>query len=426
MRVAHHDRPGAPRVPPAGRAGGDREATSRSCSSAQEDEDSFDEGLAVGIQALLVSPDFLFRIERDRRGARAGSTSHPITPARAGVAAVVLPLGEHAGRRSCGARRTPARCATRRSSPRRCGGCCATRRSHALAENFGGQWLQFRALESLTRDRERFPDFEDYLRLSMRRETELFVEHVIREDRSILDFLDGKYSFLNERLARHYGIAGVLGPGIPARGSDRHAARRRAHAGQRADGVVVRDAHLAGAARQVDPRQPAQRAAARPPADVPNLDEAAIGTARVDAPAARGAPQGSDLRRRAIAGWTRSASASRTSTRSAPGGRPTASSRSTRRACCPTATSSTDRTSCATILERQHDAFARCLTAKLLTYALGRGLERYDTRTVKRHRGATAGAANTGSRRSSSRSSTACRSSRGGPPATSAAVQERR
>ena len=78
-----------------------------------------------------------------------------------------------------------------------------------------------------TRDRERFPDFEDYLRLSMRRETELFVEHVIREDRSILDFLDGRYSFLNERLARHYGIAGVTGPGVPPRRSDRHAARRR-------------------------------------------------------------------------------------------------------------------------------------------------------------------------------------------------------
>ena len=85
-------------------------------------------------------------------------------------------------------------------------------KARALAENFGGQWLQFRALESVTRDRERFPDFEDYLRLSMRRETELFFEHIVREDRSILDFIDGRYTFLNERLARHYGIAGVSGP----------------------------------------------------------------------------------------------------------------------------------------------------------------------------------------------------------------------
>ena len=124
---------------------------------AQEEEESFDEGLAVGIQALLVSPDFLFRIERDQRGAAAGVTLQPITPARAGDAAVVLPVGQHAGRGSCGARPTPARCAIRRCWPRRCGGCCATRRSHALAENFGGQWLQFRALESVTRDKDALP-----------------------------------------------------------------------------------------------------------------------------------------------------------------------------------------------------------------------------------------------------------------------------
>ena len=85
-------------------------------------------------------------------------------------------------------------------------------KSHALSENFGGQWLQFRALESVTRDRDRFPDFEDYLRLSMRRETELFIDNIIRQDRRILDFIDGRYSFLNERLARHYGIPNVSGP----------------------------------------------------------------------------------------------------------------------------------------------------------------------------------------------------------------------
>ena len=67
----------------------------------------------------------------------------------------------------------------------------------------------------VTPDRERFPDFDDYLRLSMRAETELFFDHIVREDRSILDFLDAKYTFLNERLARHYGIAGVTGPGVP-------------------------------------------------------------------------------------------------------------------------------------------------------------------------------------------------------------------
>src|SRR5262249_38842377 len=85
-------------------------------------------------------------------------------------------------------------------------------KSRALAEHFGGQWLQTRALESVVRDRDRFPDFEEYLRFSMRRETELFLDHIVREDRSILDLIEGRYSFLNERLARHYGIAGVPGP----------------------------------------------------------------------------------------------------------------------------------------------------------------------------------------------------------------------
>ncbi len=85
-------------------------------------------------------------------------------------------------------------------------------KSKALVEAFGGQWLQFRGLESVAPDRERFPDFDNNLRLSMRQETELFLDSIVREDRSILDLIDGKYSFMNERLARHYGIPWVKGP----------------------------------------------------------------------------------------------------------------------------------------------------------------------------------------------------------------------
>ena len=177
----------------------------------------------------------LARLPVPHRARSAGSAATrdlaPDHAARAGVAAVVLPLGEHAGRGAARAPPTPARCAIPRCSRRRCAACCAIRRSRALVENFGGQWLQFRALESVTRDRERFPDFDDYLRLSMRRETELFVEHIIREDRSILDFIDGRYSFLNERLARHYGIPNVAGPGVPPRRS--HRARRAAASSRR-------------------------------------------------------------------------------------------------------------------------------------------------------------------------------------------------
>ena len=85
-------------------------------------------------------------------------------------------------------------------------------RAAALVREFGGQWLQFRALENVKPDVEKFPDFDQYLRMSMREETERFFERIVREDRSILEFLDAKYTFLNERLARHYGVAGVTGP----------------------------------------------------------------------------------------------------------------------------------------------------------------------------------------------------------------------
>ena len=85
-------------------------------------------------------------------------------------------------------------------------------RSHALVENFAGQWLELRKLESVKPDRRRFPDFDEYLRTSMRRETELFFEGIVHEDRSILDFIDADYTFINERLANLYKISNVKGP----------------------------------------------------------------------------------------------------------------------------------------------------------------------------------------------------------------------
>src|SRR5258708_15709736 len=84
--------------------------------------------------------------------------------------------------------------------------------SHALVDNFGGQWLQVRKLESVKPDRKRFPEFDEYLRLSMRRETEMFFESIVHEDRSILDFIDANYTYLNERLARFYNVPNVKGP----------------------------------------------------------------------------------------------------------------------------------------------------------------------------------------------------------------------
>jgi hypothetical protein len=87
----------------------------------------------------------------------------------------------------------------------------ADERSRNLATNFAAQWLHLRNLESITPDLRLFPDFDDNLRKAFRRETELFVESVFRDDRSVLDLLRADYTFLNERLAKHYGAPHVYG-----------------------------------------------------------------------------------------------------------------------------------------------------------------------------------------------------------------------
>ena len=83
--------------------------------------------------------------------------------------------------------------------------------SSALVENFAGQWLQLRNVRSVLPNSDEFPDFDDNLRQAFRRETELLFESIIREDRNVLDLLRADYTFVNERLARHYGIPGIYG-----------------------------------------------------------------------------------------------------------------------------------------------------------------------------------------------------------------------
>jgi hypothetical protein len=85
-------------------------------------------------------------------------------------------------------------------------------KSFALVENFAGQWLQFKNIDVVRPDLERFPAFDEGLRQAMRRETELFIDNIFQNDGSVLELLDANYTFLNERLARFYGIAGISGP----------------------------------------------------------------------------------------------------------------------------------------------------------------------------------------------------------------------
>ena len=84
-------------------------------------------------------------------------------------------------------------------------------RAEALTTNFAGQWLYLRNLKNMQPNSEQFPDFDDNLRQAFERETELFFESIVREDRSVLDLLTADYTFVNERLAKHYGIPNVYG-----------------------------------------------------------------------------------------------------------------------------------------------------------------------------------------------------------------------
>ena len=130
-------------------------------------------------------------------------------------------------------------------------------RADALVTNFAGQWLYLRNLAVGDPDPRLFPDFDDNLRQAFRRETELFFESIMREDRSVLDLLRADYTFVNERLAKHYGIPNVYGSHFRrVTLADGQPARRAARAGQHPDGDVVRQPHVAGAARQVDAREP--------------------------------------------------------------------------------------------------------------------------------------------------------------------------
>ena len=172
--------------------------------------DSFEEGIAAALEAVLVSPDFLFRIERDRPGA-AGRTMARVGPYELASRLSYflwssMPDAELLRAAAQGGLEQPAGLDAQVRRMLR------DPKAFALVEDFAGQWLQFRNIEVVRPDLERFREFDESLRLAMRRETELFLDHVFRQDRSVLEVLDADYTFLNERLARFYGIEGVTGP----------------------------------------------------------------------------------------------------------------------------------------------------------------------------------------------------------------------
>ena len=135
-------------------------------------------------------------------------------------------------------------------------------RSNSLVSNFAGQWLYIRNLAQQKPDPDAFPEFDESLRQAFQHETELFFQSILREDRSVLELLDANYTFLNQRLAEHYGIPNIYGPQFRQGDADRSQPRRPAGTGQHPHGDVVSQPDVGGAARQMDSGQPAGLAAA--------------------------------------------------------------------------------------------------------------------------------------------------------------------
>ncbi len=171
--------------------------------------DGFEAGIEAALSAVLVSPEFLFRIEQDPAGI-APDTAYRVSDLTLASRLSFflwssIPDDELLATAERGELHKPTVLA---KQVRR---MLADSRAQNLVRNFGEQWLHLRNLESVTPDLRLFPEFDDNLRQAFRRETELHFETVLREDRSVLDLLKADYTFLNERLAKHYGIPNVYG-----------------------------------------------------------------------------------------------------------------------------------------------------------------------------------------------------------------------
>ena len=176
-------------------------------SLAKTEGQSDERALQLAMQAILVSPDFLFRLERDPAGGQVHTISSIEMASRLSYFLwssmpddELLALAE-AGKLS-----------NQKTLDAQVTRMLADPRSAALAENFAGQWLEIRNLDSMKPDPDKFPDWSAELRDDMRTETRMFFDYILRQNRPAVEFLDARYTFLNEPLARFYGVEGVTGP----------------------------------------------------------------------------------------------------------------------------------------------------------------------------------------------------------------------
>jgi hypothetical protein len=336
--------------------------------------DPFDESIRVGLQAVLLSPHFLFRAEPMSAGVEMVS-EHDLASRLSYFLWASMPDAELLGAADRGTLRKPgvldAQVRRMLSDPK----------SDALVENFAGQWLGLRLMERRKPDPGKFPRVDDELLEAMRRETILFTRAILREDRSVLDFLDGRFSFVNGPLARHYGIAGITGEEL----------QRVALEGGRRGGVVTQGSvlTLSSYATRTSPVLRGRWVLENllgtppppPPPDIPALEEANVGTTaslrtRLEQHRANAGcavchdqmdPIGFGLENFDAGGaWRdRDGQFPVDATGTFPGGAPFRGPEELRLA-----------------LAAQPGLFVRNLTEKLMTYALGRGLEAADRPAV--------------------------------------------
>ena len=345
---------------------------------AWESGDSIEQGMRLVLQAVLVSPHFLFRIERDLDPNNPDAI-HEVDPYELASRLSYFLWSSMPDDRLI-ERATSLELLQPDVLEQEVTRMLADPRSQGFVENFAGQWLELRNLELAAPDPELFPEFDDELRSALRTETELFFETVLREDRGMADFLDGRFTFLNERLARHYGVEGVEGREF----------RRVSLDGNQRSGILTQASVLLLSSYPTR-TSPVLRgkwllesilgAPPPPPPDgVPELEEtdASTGTLRQQLEKHRANPACAVCHEKMDAlgfGMENYDPIGRWRTQDR--GLPVDTS-----GVLPSGESFAGPAELKEILKDQTADFARCLTEKMLIYALGRGLENFDQPTV--------------------------------------------